>query len=430
MITPEERFWAGSGDLRFGGPYTWYITDFDQRRTFAVTYAPVVANDNDEEVEEICFKQLRKNVDDIGDGVFGIRFTTPDGPVTFLTDPKDDVTFYSNSHSLGALELPFPVKTISLTSLTEVDRLGSLVDLVEYENQTPSCQASSSKIRAAFKYWFMDNGMFRTWYELSNWSRLPRDHPHIVPFESVVLDPFSGGIVGFTTLFIPGGTLWHNNATTRTFKMSWFRQLLSVVQDLNYRYGIMHQDIAPRNLLVDDQDNLRIFDFNYAIMIGEHYAQEYDDIKGVIFTLYEIITLDDHYRTVPHEEQDADALTSQDWTPHPDVKLDASVAEFRHVLQTWVDWRKACKFEPRETWVRWPWMPKKAPMVQIAVRDRERNLTGTKTSHVVSIPRQDLVDMGKPFFNWERPASYKMRDFEANAGDADVVVAKEGSHKA
>jgi hypothetical protein len=57
----------------------------------------------------------------------------------------------------------------------------------------------------------------------------------------------------------------------------------------------MHQDIAPRNLLIDEEDNLRTFDFNYSIMIDKHYTPDRDDIKGVIFTLYEIITLDGHY---------------------------------------------------------------------------------------------------------------------------------------
>lgn len=135
MIKPGERLWAGSGNLLFGDPYTSHITDLDQRRTFAVTYALPVANEDDEEVEEICFEQLRMHLDDLGEGVFGIRFTSPDGSITYLTDHKDGVTRQVNSHSLEALELPFPVKTISLESLAEIVRLGG--------------QEESSRIRAA-----------------------------------------------------------------------------------------------------------------------------------------------------------------------------------------------------------------------------------------------------------------------------------------
>ena len=75
--------------------------------------------------------------------------------------------------------------------------------------------------------------------------------------------------------------------------------VLSVIDDLNYRYGIMHQDIAARNLLVDVEDNLRIFVFNFSGKISEHYNPDRDDTEGVIFTLYEIMTLDEHYRDVP-----------------------------------------------------------------------------------------------------------------------------------
>lgn len=252
--------------------------------------------------------QLKKHVDELGDGVFGIRFSEPDGPVTTLTDRKDDATLYVNNYPLSALGLDFAIKAFPLSVLTELDRLRPHFDLVSY--QGPPCVAgtAATATKVVFKYWFLDNGMFRRWYELNSWSRLPRDHPHIVPFDSAVLDPHTGGIVGFTTLYIPGGTLLNNNATTRTFRLRWFRQLLSVVDDLNYRYGIMHQDVAARNLLIDENNNIRIFDFDYSIMIGEHYTPDRDDIKGVIFTLYEIITLDEHFREVPHEEQDAEAV--------------------------------------------------------------------------------------------------------------------------
>lgn len=200
--------------------------------------------------------------------------------------------------------------------------------------------------------------MFRTWYELNSRSRLPRDHAHIVPFDSVILDNITNGIVGFTSQFIPGGTLQDTNATKRPFCLRWFQQLMSVVDDLNYTYGIMHQDIAARNLVIDEEENLRIFDFNYAIMIDKHYTPHRDDTKGVIFTLYEIITLDEHFRELPHEEQDAESLLRMEWTKHPEVKLDSDVSVFRSALDAWVVKRKAKTFECAETWVQWPWMPK------------------------------------------------------------------------
>jgi hypothetical protein len=84
MIGPEFRLFAGFGNLLTGGPYTWHITDLDQRRRFAVTYAPHTPVEHVEETEDICMAQLRKHLDHLGPGVFGIRFSEPDGPITMV----------------------------------------------------------------------------------------------------------------------------------------------------------------------------------------------------------------------------------------------------------------------------------------------------------------------------------------------------------
>ncbi|KAL5349830.1 hypothetical protein ACLOAV_004864 [Pseudogymnoascus australis] len=69
-----------------------------------------------------------------------------------------------------------------------------------------------------------------------------------------------------------------------------------MVDYLNLELGIMHQDITPRNLLVDPEaDNLLLFDIDRAARIGQpSYFTERNDVKGVVFTLYEIISRDDH----------------------------------------------------------------------------------------------------------------------------------------
>ncbi|PMB72096.1 hypothetical protein BM221_002196 [Beauveria bassiana] len=195
----------------------------------------------------------------------------------------------------------------------ELDRMGPQVDLVTYPDYPTTVDGRATHTKAAFKYWFIANGMFRKWYELQCWARLPRDHPHIVPFDAVALDDIRGGVVGFTSRYIPGGTLKDSDATTRA---------------ISFSVAKTAPDIAARNLLIDEKENLRIFDFDFSIMLHEHYTPERDDMKGVIFTLYEIITLDEHFRGVPHIEQDAEAVLRLEWTKHPDVKLDADVHVF------------------------------------------------------------------------------------------------------
>lgn len=420
MIKPEERFYAVSGYLLNGGPHTWHIIDFDQRRQFSVTYAPPVPEEDPEVTEELCMRRLRQHVDELGPGIYGMKFIEPDGPITTSTDLLLDETAYVNYHPLSALKVPFAVKTIHMDALTELDRFGPQVDLVSY--QTAPDTGPVGEVKAAFKYWFMPNGMFRSWYELNSWIRLPRNHPHIVPFDAVVLNNVTEGIVGFTTLYVPGGNVKDNDARTRPFRLEWFRQLLSVVSDLNYRYGMMHQDIAPRNLLIDEEENLRIFDFNYSIMIGEHYTPERDDIKGVIFTLYEIITLDEHHREVPHAEQDAEALLQKEWARHPDVKLDSDVGSFRQALDEWVAERKGKEFAPADTWVRWPWMPDH-PLEEVVTRNIEGEVIKREMRPVHALWRRHLIEEGRSYWDWQRPAGHLLEQADQKGGRREGKIA-------
>lgn len=89
--------------------------------------------------------------------------------------------------------------------------------------------------------------------------------------------------------------------------MKWLLQLTNPVYDLNLRFGIEHQDIAPRNLIVDETtDNLMLFDFNSSARIegplrdGQSvYSIENNDVKGVVFTIYDIITNDNSVYEIP-----------------------------------------------------------------------------------------------------------------------------------
>ncbi|CAK7275309.1 hypothetical protein SEPCBS119000_006628 [Sporothrix epigloea] len=412
MIDPEYRFSAASGEFWTKDLYTWQIIDFDQRRHFSVTYCtPDIADDDDDKIEateEICLAKLRKHVDDLDTNVVGIRFSDPTGPITISTSQDDDATSYSNNHLPAGLQLPFPIKAIRFDCLTELDRLYPQVDLVTYVG-IPTAGGPAADTKAAFKYWFVSNGMYRKWYELQLWARLPRDHPHIVPFDAVVLDHVRGGVIGFTNVYIPGGTLKETDATVRPFRLSWFQQLLSVVDDLNYRYGIMHQDIAARNLVIDEKDNLRIFDFNFSSRISEYYDPHRDDMKGVIFTLYEILTLDEQYRQVPHAERDTAALLLQQWEKHPDVKLDSEVHEFRKVLDDWLEERKTREFKKVDTWLQWPLMPE-PPNGPALVYGPDGEVTGREIRPEVVLMRRDLIKMEEPYLDWERPASYRLGD--------------------
>jgi hypothetical protein len=63
MINLQDRFFAPSGAIYPGGPSTWHIIDWDQRRLVSVTV------DEELDSEGPAFKQLIKHIDDIAPDV-------------------------------------------------------------------------------------------------------------------------------------------------------------------------------------------------------------------------------------------------------------------------------------------------------------------------------------------------------------------------
>jgi hypothetical protein len=153
-----------------------------------------------------------------------------------------------------------PVETMARSQLRELNRFGPNVDLVCDEPSVEVEQERNVVVKYHFLFYFSD----RLWRELNICMRLPA-HPNIVPFDRPVI--VEGKVIGFTNLFIPGRTIEQNN--TRTFRLRWLAPLITTVDNLNLNYIIMHQDIAPPNLLVDpDTEDILLFDFNWSARIG------------------------------------------------------------------------------------------------------------------------------------------------------------------
>lgn len=261
--------------------------------------------------------------------------------------------------------------------------------------------------------------------------RLPR-HPNIVRFDKIVLDELEGRVIGFTSDYIPGGNLEKN--TSRVFKLEWLNQLIEVVDLLNLQYGIMHQDIAPRNLLVDDStDSIKIFDFNFAARIsrfpvgeGESYVEDRNDVKGLIFTMYEIITQDYSLRSVPHEEQSLENLAIE-WIKHPGVKLDHPVTPYQLVLQEWQE-RRAGDLHNIHTGdapeaINWPSRPRPAQET-MSLKDANGKPFYLTLDNWYE-RRQDVRDMGGKVLNWERPPQRFLDNGTRVLASGEVLRCKE-----
>lgn len=116
MLNVEDRFFAPSGNIYPGGPSTWHIMDWDQRRIVSVTM------DGELELEDLAIEQLQKYIDHIAPDVFEIQVSPQCDLVSTSTNLEDDNTFCPFYPPLEATQRPDGVQTISRSDLEELDR--------------------------------------------------------------------------------------------------------------------------------------------------------------------------------------------------------------------------------------------------------------------------------------------------------------------
>ncbi|KAF2234720.1 hypothetical protein EV356DRAFT_141961 [Viridothelium virens] len=387
MITSTNRFWV-TAEAITGDEHTGYIIDWDQRRWYAVNGPNKLLPA--EQGKEIDI--LRRHIDGLSRNVYSITVDDEGLLVSISTSLEDDPTLiphyprYANAPSLQ--ECP----TIRLSKLTELDRLGPKVDLMSYLN------SSAIAKKVVFKYSILFQWRKQIWDELHLTKSLPR-HPNLVSFDRIVIDDAESRVLGFTTVFIPGGTLHENQ--DRVFRLEWLQQLTAVVDYLNLDLGIVHQDIAPRNLLVDPETSkIRLFDFDRAARVGQPACiPERNDVTGVIFTLYEIVTQDEHFRRVPFEEQDPEAVQHVEWPIR--CELNNDIALYRNHLNDWIRQRRQICEEKQVQKVpafNTPDIPRPTPLL------RGKDETGEPVYEAPLVrSRADALRLKENIISWERP---------------------------
>ncbi|KAL4910851.1 hypothetical protein BDW74DRAFT_172312 [Aspergillus multicolor] len=252
-----------------------------------------------------------------------------DGLLTgVLTDPTHDDTPFHTYFPLSMCTSLAGCRVVNYSQLKELDRIGtnnSCINVLSYKDENGVTQTVAVKFNILVK----DRRLNMEWNEMHILKNLP-PHPNILPLDRLVLDDgdVQDGVVqsrllGFTTKFVEGGSLDHLNPKT-PFRLEWLRQLINVVNFLNLELGIMHQDLAAQNILVEHEANKVILsDFGRGV-VGVNYLRDHcDDIAGVVHTLYKVITNDDSV-----------APTGR--------TLDADVSKFRAVLSNWIAKRTAC----------------------------------------------------------------------------------------
>ncbi|KAL3473067.1 kinase-like domain-containing protein [Aspergillus californicus] len=301
MIKPQERFWS-DGSMYLGSKTECNVWDWDRLRMVKVKGSAKLfpIEQYEEFIECSVFSHF---ADYLSPEVRAITVDDDGLLVGVSTDPEEDDTPFVAYFPISMLESLVDCRTIKFSQLEELDRLGPFVDLSSYNDESGVPQ------KVAFKFNVMDKPLrtHMAWKELHLIKSLP-PHPNIVPFDRVVLEDVETRVIGFTTKYIPGGSLSNENIP---FRFEWLQQLTRVVDFLNLELGIMHQDIAPRNLLVDpDTHNIRLFDFDRASSGEEDLMDGRDDVTGVVFTIYEVITNNAHFTSIPHWDRNMDMVQS------------------------------------------------------------------------------------------------------------------------
>jgi len=253
-----------------------YLHDTDTRSTIQVT----LPNPDGMEVPEHdpnldiplnkAADALRKHLDaGLPHDTVAIEIDKTGELLSCRTDRDEETTGVADYLLLDEYQFPpaIAARPLLRSDLAEYGRFIGPVDLVAYsETSSGGSRATHDKNkRYVFKY--ANQSTVGLWGEVQLLARLP-PHPNMVLLDRVVVDEVTHSkVVGFTMRYVAGGQTFDKSRPA--FKLRWLSQLIQAVDDLNLKHGVIHQDIADRNLMIDpDTDSITLIDFNSAARVG------------------------------------------------------------------------------------------------------------------------------------------------------------------
>jgi hypothetical protein len=317
-----------------GGSGTYLFWILDQRRYFAVRGSDEVLTSF-----EYALDILNQCADDLLPSDIMVEVSDDEKWLTMSNKDSDDQGRFFRYPRFDVQEDDVRLDIVKRSDLQEENRMYWLADIVSYVN----CDTPSH--RAVFKIAVHSSQLHMMWKD-AHIARALKGHPSIVPFEKFVVDDTENRLVGWTSTFIPGGTLEDNHSSTY-FRLSWLTQMTEIIDDLNLKYGIMHRDIAARNFLIDPQTKrLLLFDFNNGMQIGDPSQNPKfvgpPDVDGVIFTIYELLTHDKSFREGQvywqHDVTPIEEMAK--WPVKAELEPGLDVTTIRRHLSQWVERRR------------------------------------------------------------------------------------------
>lgn len=212
------------------------------------------------------------------------------------------------------------------------------------------------------------------WREADLMSRL--NHPNILRFYGLVVDD-QGTVVGIMTEFAAGGSLASMNSGGAFPLLRRSELALGAAQGLAYLHSqkVVHFDVKPDNLLVDDKGAVKVADFGLSIIKYNTFCSGVQDLRGTLpYMAPEMIT--NHKRVT--EKADVWSLGVVLWemltgeAPHADAAPATLIGALgsggaRLIVPDWCEpqWRalmEGC----------WVVDPESRPTMRVIVRQLER----------------------------------------------------------
>ena len=316
--------------------------------------------------------------------------------------------------SIDTIQGVRPVDTISRSELVELDRFKKGVDLCYYKTE------DSEEKMVVIKYpCFPLKGVELFWNELNVMLRLPQQSSDFLHVDRLIVDENDPTrVVGFATPYVPGADLGRN-WQDRPFKIKWMRQLMRAVDDLNLQLGIVHQDLAGRNFLLNSgTDELVLCDFHLAKRYYDTRNPEMDDVKGLVLAVHDLITHDDRYFAKGLWELNEKELTSrfpEDWQKHDKVLLDEGldVQDYYDELMAWANQRRSAGLGERPAkQIDWPevrYATADPTLEKTRLQDMECYMSETsRPSDYYELLKKRHAVTGHKMLEWARPAASEL----------------------
>ncbi|KAM5448549.1 hypothetical protein MaudCBS49596_005343 [Microsporum audouinii] len=389
MINPEWRFYLNSAIDNFV-TISWTVIDLDTHR-----WLQVVGPSETIREEERVVSIARRYADQLG----------PDDH-TMVIDKNGELEKVTSEDV--TLEVLYPKYTESLdthqvvrrSELREIGRLTTTTDLVEYN----SADGETKGELVVFKYTLIMQRVKHMWQEAHILKEL-RGNDLFVPFHRTVIDDVTQNILGFTTRYISGGTLEDYQGI---FYFRWLKQITDAIDDLHLRYGILHRDITPRNILIDPaMKDLKVFDFNTAMNINEQSVMTAAlDVDSVIFTVYAALTKDDQFIDTRIIERDVSQVEKmEEWKLQIPLEDGIDISAYRKYLSEWAAIRRTTKTIKHLSEATEPIsLSGYIPPTPVTVHDEVNGDYQTTIR-----PRKDAEKAGDYVTRWERPAQHELK---------------------